>query len=143
MKPFRLSHRQAHGSASHTLPRLWAPLALALIAIALAGCYNNNTGEANIGGAIHFKLPAFPESGANAVEIFNEMHYQPSYRSQEGPRLLPPPDSVPVTGKELRYATLEEYQELNIPAPRSPIVRSREDAGPCSPSTAWCATGRP
>ena len=61
------------------------------------------------------KLPAFPESGSHAIEIFTEMHYQPSYRSQEVPRLLPPVDSVPVTGKELRYASQEDYGTLEAP----------------------------
>ena len=95
--------------------RLLAPVALVLLALAAAGCYNNNTGEANIGDAIEFKLPAFPETGGNVVEVFTEMHYQPSFKSQEGPRLLPPLDSVPVTGRELRYTTLDEFKELQIP----------------------------
>ena len=68
-----------------------------------------------IRGIARFKLPAFPQTGANKVQMFTEMHYQPSYRSQEGPRLLPPPDSVPVTGRELRLATLEEYRGVAIP----------------------------
>ena len=95
--------------------RTWALLALVLMALLATGCYNNNTGEANIGGAVNFTLPAFPETGSHAVEVFTEMHYQPSYRSQERPRLLPPPDSVPVTGRELTYASLEDYQALKIP----------------------------
>ena len=99
----------------------WALLATVLLAAVAAGCYNNNTGETNIGSSINFKLPAFPETGGNAIQIFTEMHYQPSYRVQEGPRLLPPPDSVPVTGKELLYTSLEEYKELTIP---DGVVRS-------------------
>ena len=95
--------------------RWWVVLALALITVIAAGCYNNNTGETNIGGAIRFTLPAFPESGAHQVVIFSEMHYQPSFKSQEGPRLLPPSDSVPVTGKELSYNDMEEYRQLSIP----------------------------
>ena len=34
-------------------------------------------------------------------DIFTEMHYSQSYRLQEPPRLLPPAQSVPVTGKEV------------------------------------------
>ena len=90
-------------------------LALSLLAVMAAGCYNNNTGETSIGGSINFTLPAFPETGGNVIEIFNEMHYQPSFRPQEGPRLLPPSDSVPVTGRELRYASLDEYGVLTVP----------------------------
>ena len=43
------------------------------------------------------------------------MHYQPSYRVQEGPRILPPEGSVPVTGREITYGSLEEYEELSVP----------------------------
>ena len=88
-------------------------VALALIA---TGCSANlRTGDVEIQGIVKFKLPAFPKTGVHKVQIFNEMHYQPSYRFQEGPRLLPPLDSVPVTGRELRYATLDEYRELTVP----------------------------
>ena len=95
--------------------RTWIILALLLIAVFAAGCYNNNTGETRIGGAINFKLPAFPETGSHAVQVFTEMHYQQSYRVQEGPRILPPADSVPVTGRELEYSSLEEYGQLSVP----------------------------
>lgn len=96
--------------------RLFGWLLPLLVVLAAAGCYNNNTGDVNIGGAINFTLPAFPETGANAVQVFTEMHYQPSYRVQEGPRLLPPEGSVPITGRELRYASVEEYKALTAPA---------------------------
>jgi mono/diheme cytochrome c family protein len=98
-----------------TLTWVWPLLAAVAMGLIVAGCYNNNTGETNIGGAVSFKLPAFPETGANAVQIFTEMHYQPSYRAQEGPRILPPSDSIPLTGKEERYASLEAYQDLEVP----------------------------
>lgn len=80
-----------------------------------SGCYNTKTGDVRVGGAISFKLPAFPETGSNAVQVFTEMHYQPSYRAQEVPRILPPSDSVPVTGAELKYRTLDDYAALDIP----------------------------
>ena len=95
------------------LNRRWLPLAVGLMAIMFAlGCYDNNTGDANIGGAINFKLPAFPETGSNRVQVFTEMHYQPSYRTQESPRLLPPDGSVPITGAEVVYASIDEYKNL-------------------------------
>ena len=95
-------------------------LGIALLVVALAlstalGCYNNNTGETNIGDAIRFKLPAFPETGSNKVQIFTEMHYQPSYRSQEGPRLDVPDSAVPITGKEVILTSVEEYEVLANP----------------------------
>ena len=100
------------------LPRragIIALAALAALTLAVLGCYNNNTGETKIGESINFTLPAFPETGPHAVQVFTEMHYQPSYKVQEIPRILPPRDSVPVTGREIRYGSIEEYQALTVP----------------------------
>ena len=84
--------------------------------LVFSGCTANiRTGEVEVRNLARFTLPAFPETGSHAVEIFNEMHYQPSYRIQEGPRILPPSDSVPVTGREIRYSTLEQYSALSVP----------------------------
>lgn len=85
---------------------------LVLLATACSG--NVRTGELEIYGVATIKMPAFPETGSNKVQLLTEMHYQHSYRSQEGPRLLPPIDSVPVTGREMRYATLDEYRPLTV-----------------------------
>ena len=101
-------------------------LVAALLVLASLGCYNIRTGRVDVGGAINFKLPAFTQTGPHAVDIFTEMHFQPSYRTQEGPRILPPPDSVPVTGREIEYKSVEEYQALEIPS----AIRS--DAGALS-----------
>ena len=95
--------------------RFWGALLLAFLVAASASCGNLRTGEAEIHGIAKFKMPAFPETGSNKVQIFTEMHYQPSYKSQEGPRLHPAPDSVPVTGREMVYVG-EEYKELGPPA---------------------------
>ena len=92
-----------------------ALLVTALAMFALVGCYNNNTGETNIGDSIRFKLPAFPETGSNKVQVFTEMHYQPSYRSQEGPRLDVPDSAVPISGKEVVLTSVEEYAALENP----------------------------
>ena len=108
------------GSRQNRSHGLSARFALALVAtllvLASLGCYNTRTGRVDVGGAINFKLPAFTQTGPHAVDIFTEMHFQPSYRTQEGPRILPPPDSVPVTGREIEYETAEEYQALGVPA---------------------------
>ncbi len=88
------------------------------------GCYNNNTGEANIGGSISFGLPAFPETGGNVAEVFTEMHFQPSYREGEIPRLLPPEGSVPITGAEVVPASADGYSVLVVP----PRVAQNYDA---------------
>ena len=48
------------------------------------------------------------------MEIFTEMHYSQSFRSQEPERLLPPEGSVPITGKGIAY-TPEEAKALTNP----------------------------
>ena len=118
---FWIGLQRVRFGASLEPARKWGGLRLIALVVTLTlaaavGCYNNNTGDTNVGGAINFKLPAFPETGANAVQVFTEMHYQPSYRVQEGPRLLPPEGSVPISGRELRYASAEEYKGLTAPA---------------------------
>ena len=115
MDPLRSAARGVGRRAGLRAFGLWLVLGLSVLSIASVGCFNNNTGRTEIGGAISFKLPAFPETGPHAVEVFTEMHYQPSYRSQELPRLLPPPDSVPVTGREIVPESIEEFVELSVP----------------------------
>lgn len=87
---------------------------IATVSLLSVGCWNVRTGETEIYGVARFTLPAFPQTGSHKVQVFTEMHYQPSYRSQEGPRLLPPNDSVPVTGKELIYSP-SEYKVMQTP----------------------------
>lgn len=108
------------GSRQNKACGLGARMALLLVAVLLAlaslGCYNTRTGRVDVGGSINFKLPAFTQTGPHAVDIFTEMHYQPSYRVQEGPRILPPEGSVPITGGEVEFKSAEEYQALEIPS---------------------------
>ena len=96
--------------------RLWgAALALLLLALAATGCSGNiRSGDVEVYGLAKFRLPAFPEAGT-FIEVFNEMHYQPSFRSQEGPRILPPPNSVSVQGRAVQYNSLEAHEGLQIP----------------------------
>jgi mono/diheme cytochrome c family protein len=90
--------------------RSWLPVVMGLLlVVAAVGCYDSASGDASLTDAIEFTLPAFPETGSNAVQLFTEMHYQPSYRSQEEPRLLPPEGSVPITGAEIVYTSLDDY----------------------------------
>lgn len=108
------------GSRQNKACGLGARMALLLVAVLLVlaslGCYNTRTGRVDVGGSINFKLPAFTQTGPHAVDIFTEMHYQPSYRVQEGPRILPPEGSVPITGGEVEFKSAEEYQALEIPS---------------------------
>ncbi len=89
---------------------------LALFFIITGGCYNSKTGEVNIGGALEFELPVFPQTGGHAVLVFTEMHYSQSYRSQEVPRLLPPEGAVPITGSEVRYYDINDYKDKSVSA---------------------------
>ena len=88
-----------------------------ILIMLLISCYNSKTGEVKIGESIRFEQPALMETGSHRVEAFTEMHFQPSYRSQETPRLLPPTNSVPITGANLSYLTFDDemLQNLNIP----------------------------
>jgi len=99
--------------------KITAPIVMvAILLVALlvnSGCYNSKTGEVKVGGSISFELPVFPETGSHAVQIFSEMHYSPSYRSQEVPRLLPPEGSVPVTGAEVKIFEVEALKALSMP----------------------------
>ncbi|MBI2858536.1 MAG: hypothetical protein HYX90_05600, partial [Chloroflexi bacterium] len=46
-------------------------------------------------------LAGCSSTGSYPRDLFIEMHYQRSFRSQEPPRLYPAPFAVPVTGREL------------------------------------------
>lgn len=118
--PNRLTRRR---TSSKLLLLLFGLAAFASI----LGCYNSRTGDASVGGAINFKLPAFPETGSNAVQVFTEMHYQPSYRAQEVPRRLPPDGSVPTIGAEVVYASMDEYKKVVSPGGDAQNGRSLYD----------------
>jgi mono/diheme cytochrome c family protein len=65
--------------------------------------------------------------GAYPVDIFKEMHYQPSQRRLEPERLAPPDDAVPVTGGQPDY-TFDEAASLVNPtgADAQSLARGRE-----------------
>ena len=64
--------------------------------------------------------------GAYPVDLFPEMHYQPSQRRLEPDRLAPPPGAVPVTGGRQAY-TFVEVTDLRNPLAREPgLARGRE-----------------
>ena len=86
-------------------------------ALFLTACAGDiKTGELNIlGETATLDMPAIPKSGSHAIVIFSEMHYQPSYKSQEIPRIMPNPEAVPMNGKEINR-TPEEYKSSTIPS---------------------------
>ena len=85
-----------------------AMLALLLVVI-LSGC-RRLTGS-------------FPSTGSYPADVFTEMHYQQSFRSQESPR-LDSAGAVPVTGGEIAYTT-EGYATLANPVPKTPQSLAR------------------
>ncbi len=104
-------------SGSKVKVRLLGTVAVLVVLAALStSCsWNLRTGEASIYGIARFTLPAFPETGPHFFVVFSEMHFSPAYRIQDLPRILPPEDSVPVTGKEVILASLDEYRPLTVP----------------------------
>lgn len=95
LKPFRCVLSQARqGSPARIKGRLFLFLAVALLA---AGCRNT---------------PGY------IYDIFTEMHYSQSYRTQESPRLQAPSQSVPITGREVAYDFVQAGS-LKNPVPRN------------------------
>jgi mono/diheme cytochrome c family protein len=65
------------------------------------------------------------QPGAYPVDIFIEMHYQPSQRRLEPDRLAPPREAVPVTGRE---PAIGFAQAGGLANPVSPTAEARERA---------------
>ena len=100
-----------------------------VVVLMAAGCYNSTSGDTEIYGIAEFKLPVLPKTGSHKVMVFNEMHYQPSFRVQEGPRLLPTSQSVAFSGLggpgqvtqpemiriEPMYSTVADAKLIEIP----------------------------
>ncbi len=73
----------------------WAVLRLGFLAAALA------------------ILGAACAEGTYPLDFFYEMHYQPSYESQEPPRLMPAAGSVPVTGREVLLPEGMDWDQIH------------------------------
>jgi mono/diheme cytochrome c family protein len=54
-------------------------------------------------------------TGAYPIDIFQEMHYNQTYKAQEPPRLLPPADSIPITGGFIAAPNKAEAKDLPLP----------------------------
>ncbi len=90
-----MSRSPGRATGWYRMPTLLLACVVALIAI---GCYNSTSGDTELYGIAEFKLPVLPKTGSHKVMVFSEMHYQPSFRVQEGPRLLPVSASVAFSG---------------------------------------------
>src|SRR3990170_5384365 len=82
---------------------LWAVLLMLLVVA--TGCSGNRT---------------YP------IDIFQEMHYQASKQSQEPPRRMPPPDSVPTSGKEVQLSA-EQLLTVANPVARTQSTLERRE----------------
>ena len=49
----------------------------------------------------------FRSTGTYPIDIFQEMHYNQTYKAQEPPRLLPPSQSYPISGGYIRVADID------------------------------------
>jgi mono/diheme cytochrome c family protein len=64
-----------------------------------------------LGAVVLVSTACYP--GAYPLDIFNEMHYQQSYRYMEPNRQAPPEGSVPVTGGSAHYTFAQAAQLQN------------------------------
>jgi len=83
----------------------WSWLALAVAALASVSC----------------------TPGQYPVEVFKELHYQPSHRYLEPDRLAPPADSVPVTGRS-SFVPFAQASSLQAPASARRTTESQQQA---------------
>jgi len=65
--------------------------------------------------------------GAYSVEVFKELHYQPSQRYLEPDRLAPPADSVPVTGRSA-FVPFTQASSLQAPSAARRTPESQQQA---------------
>ncbi len=67
----------------------------------------------------------FRSTGSYPIDVFQEMHYNQSQKSQEPPRFLPPEDSYPVEGGYIPVAEIENIAELPNPLAGDPLAMQR------------------
>ena len=56
-------------------------------------------------------------TGAYPIDIFQEMHYNQSFKAGEPPRLLPPEGSMPISGGYIPALSKAESKDLTSPYP--------------------------
>ena len=67
----------------------------------------------------------FRSTGSYPIDVFQEMHYNQSQKSQEPPRFLPPEDSYPVEGGYISVDEIENIAELENPLAGDPLALHR------------------
>ena len=56
-------------------------------------------------------------TGAYPIDLFQEMHYNQTFKAGEPPRFLPPEDSVPISGGFIPAGTKADSADLTSPFP--------------------------
>ena len=67
----------------------------------------------------------FRSTGSYPIDVFQEMHYNQTQKSQEPPRFLPPVDSYPVEGGYISVDEIENIAELENPLVGDPTALHR------------------
>jgi len=66
--------------------------------------------------------------GTYSLDFFQEMHYQAAFESHEPPRLSPPEEAVPVTGKDTPLnLSYRDAAVLRNPAPNTPLTMAKAE----------------
>tara|TARA_Y100001936_G_scaffold254149_1_gene325746 strand:+ start:4659 stop:5321 length:663 start_codon:yes stop_codon:yes gene_type:complete len=90
--------------------RIFQVIAIAAITGLIAGCTPGDP---------------FRSTGTYPIDIFQEMHYNQTYKAQEPPRLLPPKNSYPISGGYIRVADIENIDLLSNPLNGTPNIIRR------------------
>ncbi len=64
-------------------------------------------------------------TGSYPIDIFQEMHYNQSVKSQEPPRFLPPEGSYPIEGGFIPVSAIEDVDSLENPLAGDPVTLRR------------------
>ena len=67
----------------------------------------------------------YRSTGSYPIDVFQEMHYNQSQKSQEPPRFLPPEGSYPVEGGYIPVDEIENIAELPNPLAGDPVALQR------------------
>ena len=67
----------------------------------------------------------YRSTGSYPIDVFQEMHYNQSQKSQEPPRFLPPEGSYPVEGGYISVDEIENIDEMPNPLAGDPLAMQR------------------
>ena len=67
----------------------------------------------------------FRSTGSYPIDVFQEMHYNQTIKSQEPPRFMPPEGSYPVEGGYIPVDEIENIEEMPNPFADDPLAKQR------------------